>query len=193
MVPSGIGGGGAGQNLAPLLSHGERSIFSNRCVGFRDESRHVLGMSTRSASNQSGSCSTLRQNSRAWQFYVNRRGLSVVQTADPEPIQHQSGWRANSLTAILAFIVFLVGFGGRSFGLWLVAWGVLAAPFDPVWPVEFLLAGPLALIALTSAVILRRRSRPSRLISLAIVLSIVTLLWSSLCGYFVLEFDGDSV
>ncbi|MDA0921821.1 MAG: hypothetical protein O2945_22370, partial [Planctomycetota bacterium] len=75
----------------------------------------------------------------------------------------------------------------------LVAWGILSAPFDPVWPVEGILAGPMALIALTSAVILRRRSGPSRLLSLAIVLSIVTLLWSSLCGHFVLYFDGGSV
>jgi hypothetical protein len=112
---------------------------------------------------------------------------------DPEPMPHQSSWRANGLTAILALIAFLLGFCGRLFGLWLVAWGILSTTFDPVWPVESISAGPLALIALTSAVILRRRSGPSRLLSLAMVLSIVTLLWSSLCGYFVLYFDGGSV
>ena len=116
-----------------------------------------------------------------------------MQTVDPEPMPHQSRWRANWLTAILALIAFLVGFCGRLIGLWLVVWGVLSTPFDPVWPVEFLLAGPLALIALTAAVILRRRSGPSRLLSLAVVLSIATLLWCSLCGYFVLYFDGGSV
>ena len=124
---------------------------------------------------------------------IELKGPSAMQTVDPEPIQHQPSWLANSLTTMLAVIAFLVGFGGRLFGLWLVAWAILSTSFDPVWPVECLLAGPMALIALTSAVILRRRSGPSRLLSLAIVLSIVTLMWSSLCGYFVLYFDGGSV
>jgi hypothetical protein len=116
-----------------------------------------------------------------------------MQTVDPEPMPHQSRWRANGLTAILALIAFLVGFCGRLFGLWLVVWGVLSTPFDPVWPVEGIVAGPFALVALSTAVILRRRNGSSRLLSLAIVLSIVSLLWSSLCGYFVLYFDGGSV
>ena len=102
-----------------------------------------------------------------------------MQTVDPEPMPHQSRWRANRLTAILALVAFLVGFCGRLFRLWLVAWDILATPFDPVWPVECILAGPLALIALSTAVILRRRNGSSRLLSLAIVLSIATLLWSS--------------
>ena len=41
-----------------------------------------------------------------------------MQTVDPEPIQHQPGWLANNLTTMLAVIAFLVGFGGRLFGLW---------------------------------------------------------------------------
>ena len=149
---------------------------------FRDDSRPVLNVDAlppESDPKPGGS--------------IELKGPSAMQTVDPEPIQHQSGWRANSLTAILAFIAFLVGFGGRLFGLWLVAWGILSTSFDPVWPVEGILAGLMALIALTSAVILRRCSGPSRLISLAIVLSIITLLWSSFCGYFVLDFDGGSV
>ena len=116
-----------------------------------------------------------------------------MQNVDPELTPHQLSWRTNQLTAILALIAFLVGFCGRLFGLWLVAWNILSTTFDPVWPVECILAGPLALIALSTAVIQRRRSGRSRLLSLAIVLSIVTLLWSSLCGYFVLYFDGGSV
>jgi hypothetical protein len=116
-----------------------------------------------------------------------------MQTVDSEPMPHQSRWRANGLTAMLAVMAFLLGFCCRLFGLWLVAWDILATPFDPVWPVECILAGPLALVALASAVILRRRNGSSRLLSLAIVLSIATLLWSSFCGYFVLYFDGGSV
>lgn len=116
-----------------------------------------------------------------------------MQNVDPEPTPHQSSRRAIQVTAILALVAFLVGFGGRLFGLWLVARNILSTPFDPVWPVEGILAGPLALIALSTAVIQRRRSGRSRLLSLAIVLSIFTLLWSSLCGYFVLYFDGGSV
>jgi hypothetical protein len=109
-----------------------------------------------------------------------------MQSVDPEPLPHRSRWHANGLTAILALIAFLLGFCGRLFGLWLVAWDILATPFDPVWPVECILAGPMALIALSTAVILRWRNGSSRLLSLAIVLSVITLLWSSLCGYFVL-------
>lgn len=37
-------------------------------------------------------------------------------------------------------IAFLLGFCGRLFGLWLVAWDILATPFDPVWPMECILA-----------------------------------------------------
>lgn len=116
-----------------------------------------------------------------------------MQDVDSEPVPRQSRWRANGLTAFLALVAFLLGFCGRLFGLWLVTWDIISTTFDPVWPAEGILAGPLALIALSSAVILRRRNGSTRLLSLAIVLSIVTLLWSSLCGYFVLYFDGGSV
>lgn len=164
--------------------------FSKKYVVFRNHQRPELrpDASTLQA-NRSwiDNC----QNSRA--FQLHQECPSTMQNVDPEPISRQSRWRANGLTAILAVVAFLLGFCGRLFGLWLVAWDILATPFDPVWPVECILAGPLALIALSSAVILRRRSGPSRLLSLAIVLSIVTLLWSTLCGYFVLYFDGGSV
>lgn len=116
-----------------------------------------------------------------------------MQTVNSEPLPRLSRWRANGLTAMLAVEAFLLGFCGRLFGLWLVAGDILATSFDPVYPTECILAGPLALIALVSAVILRRRNGTSHLLSLAIVLSIFALLWSSFCGYFVLYFDGGSV
>ena len=194
-APSEIGG--VGQN-SPLLPYGKR-CFSIWCVGFRDGSRPAFEKSTPvrlqsilqllNTPSELPCLSVLRNSSLRALNEVH----PAMQTVEPGPMQRQTGWLANSLTVILAFLAFLAGFGGRLFGLWLVAWNVLPTPFDPVWPVECLLAGPLALIALTSAVILRRRSSPSRLLSLATVLSIVTLLWSSLCGYFVLYFDGGSV
>jgi|GEM_PF-3029310 hypothetical protein len=103
------------------------------------------------------------------------------------------GRLANVLTFALAFIACGVGFFGRLIGLLLVAWNVASTPIDPVWPLECVLAAPLALIALTSAFLLRLRNGRSRLLRVSIVLGAVALIWSLIVGLAFLSFDGGSV
>jgi hypothetical protein len=118
---------------------------------------------------------------------------SAMQSVEPEAVPGQPGHAANAIVAMLAVVAFVVGFFGRLIGLLLVGWEILPTPIDPLFPMEFTGAAPLALIALTSAVILRRRTGQSRLLTLARVLSVATLIWSLFLGIGFLLFDGGSV
>jgi hypothetical protein len=103
---------------------------------------------------------------------------------------HRSGTGPTAVVATLAIMAFIVGFFGRLIGLLLVGWEFVSTPIDPMWPMEFVGAAPLALVALTAASIRRRKTGQSRLLTLAVGLSLATLIWSLFLGIGFLLFDG---
>ena len=116
-----------------------------------------------------------------------------MNSIEPQTASGNPGLLAMTLTAAIAFCAFVAGFFGRLIGLCLVAWDIVPGSIDPDWPIECALAGPLTLIALTAAIILRKRSGRSRPLHLIMVSSIVTLAWSLFLGTAFLFFDGGSV
>ncbi|MBM83371.1 MAG: hypothetical protein CMJ78_22660 [Planctomycetaceae bacterium] len=105
----------------------------------------------------------------------------------------QKNTPAEYLVMLLSVLALVGGLFGRLIGLLLAASDVLPQAIDPVWPIESLIAGPLALVTLISAIIMRRRRVRSRMLGYAVAFSGAALILSILIVLALASFDGSAV